>query len=145
MIMNSYILSKSIKLYTQPGCDLLYANYTSIKPIHTFQSTSVITHTKLLLISLCTFFQMIFLCIYEYTCLFVYTKKVSFLSNITAFYQFQFFILLLGSRFYHHNHKAYYITQKRKNCFGERETGEAILTFTASRISLLMIQQSLYT
>lgn len=78
VITHAYTLSEYIELYTQHGYIFSYANYTSIKPINTFQSTSTITHTKLLLIFLCTFFQMIFLCIYEYTRLLVYTKRCIF-------------------------------------------------------------------
>lgn len=104
----------------------LYVNYTFLKPINTFQSTSVIVQTKLLLIPLCTFFKMIF-CVLIYTqmCLFTHTKKRHhFWSGITGLYWFLLFTLLSGSRFYHHNQlppqSLLHNTQRTTLLWGER-------------------------
>ena len=72
----------------------------------------------------------------------LHKKIVSFWSNVTGFYQFPFFTLLPRRRFYYRNQlllqSLLHNTQGGKIAL-RREKHEAILTFTASVISLLMI------
>lgn len=69
----------------------LHVNYTTLKPIDSHLSTSVITHTKLLLILLRTFFQMIFYVL----CIYIFVHLHHFLSNVCfVFFFFNFYFLL---------------------------------------------------